>query len=96
MRSEYKERLQRKGAGRPFHSMRGQGQEIGYVKELVDWVNGELQANGEAEDGALMRGHSEKWFESYARRLLRFEAFAGVTRDPEINRRVLDGQVPCS
>ena len=96
MRSEYKERLQRKGAGRPFHSMRGQGQEIGYVKELVEWVNAELQTNSEVEDGALMRGHSKKWFESYARRLLRLEALFGVTRDPEINRRVLNGQVPCS
>jgi thioredoxin reductase len=96
MRSEYRERLQRKGAGRPFHSMRGQGQEIGYVKELVEWVNGELQANGESEDQALMRGHSKKWFESYARRLLRMEALFGATRDPEINCRVLNGQVPCS
>jgi hypothetical protein len=96
MRAEYRERLQRKGAGRPFHSMRGQGQEIGYVKELVEWVNGELQGNGEAEGQTLMRGHSKKWFESYARRLLRLEALFGATRDPEINRRVLNGQVPRS
>ena len=96
MRGEYRERLLRKGAGRPFHSMRGHGQEIGYVKELAEWVNGELQANSKAKDGALMRGHSKKWFESYARRLLRLEAFFGATRDPEVNRRVLNGQVPCS
>jgi hypothetical protein len=44
----------------------------------------------------LMRGHSKKWFESYARRLLRLEALFGATRDPEINRRVLNGQVPRS
>jgi len=96
MRSEYKARLQKKGAGRPFHSMRGQGQEIGYVKELVEWVNGELQANSEVVDGALMRGHSQKWFESYGRRLLRLEALFGASRDQEINSRVLNGQVPCS
>jgi len=95
MRSEYRERLLKKGAGRPFHSMKGQGQETSYVKELVEWVNGELQADSEVEDGAVMRGHSAKWLESYARRLLRLEALFGVTRDPVIDRRVLDGQVPC-
>lgn len=96
MRTEYLERLQRKGAGRPFHSMRGDGQEIGYVKELMEWVNGKLATDGEPEEGVLMQGHSKKWHESYARRLLRLEAFFGATRDATVDREILESQVPCS
>lgn len=88
MREEYRARLERKGAGRGFHSMRGEGQEVGYVRELVEWVNGE-------EEG-LMHGHSTKWFESYARRLERVALMMGAKRDPQIDRRVLEGQIPCS
>jgi cation diffusion facilitator CzcD-associated flavoprotein CzcO len=95
MRAEYLERLKRKGAGRPFHSMRGEGQEIGYVKELVAWVNGKLSAN-EVGDGELMQGHSKKWFDSYARRLLRMEALFKAKRDPEVDRAVLGAQLPCT
>lgn len=88
MREEYHSRLERKGSGRGFHSMKGDGQEVAYVRELVEWVNGE-------EEG-LMQGHSRKWFESYARRLERVALMMGAERDPEIDRRVLEGQVPCS
>lgn len=88
MREEYAERLERKGAGRGFHSMKGEGQEVGYVRELVEWVN--------AEEEGLMQGHSRKWFESYARRLERVALIMGAKRDPEVDRRVLEGQVPCS
>lgn len=96
MRAEYFERLQTKGAGRPFHSMRGEGQEIGYVKELADWVNGELTENGQVGDRELMQAHSKKWFESYARRMVRIEALFSATRDPAIDRAVLGAQVPCT
>jgi thioredoxin reductase len=95
MREEYLERLQRKGAGRPFHSMRGEGQEIGYVKELVAWVNGKLSADEVGEE-ELMQGHSKKWFDSYARRLVRIEALFSAKRDPAVDRAVIEAQVPCT
>lgn len=96
MRAEYLERLHAKGAGRPFHSMRGEGQEIGYVKELADWVNGKLAEGGEVGEGELMKAHSKKWFDSYERRLLRIEALFSAKRDPAVDRAVLDAQVPCT
>lgn len=96
MRAEYEERLQRKGAGRPFHSMRGDGQEIGYVKELTAWINGSLNDDGGVGEEDLMQGHSKKWFDSYARRLVRIEALFSATRDPAIDRAVLERQAPCS
>jgi cation diffusion facilitator CzcD-associated flavoprotein CzcO len=96
MRAEYLERLHSKGAGRPFHSMRGEGQEIGYVKDLADWVNARLTEHGELDEAALMKAHSKKWFESYARRLVRMKALFSATRDSAIDRAVLEAQVPCS
>ncbi|KAM0710686.1 hypothetical protein Q7P35_001424 [Cladosporium inversicolor] len=96
MRAEYAERLRIKGAGRPFHSMRGEGQEIGYVKELAGWVNGKLAEGGEVGEGGLMQGHSKKWFDSYARRLLRIEALFSAKRDPAVDRAVIEAQVPCT
>lgn len=95
MREEYLERLQRKGAGRPFHSMRGEGQEIGYVKELVAWVNGKLSADEVGEE-ELMQGHSKKWFDSYTRRLVRIEALFSAKRDPAVDRAVIEAQAPCT
>lgn len=92
---EYEDRLRRKGAGRPFHSMRGEGQEIGYVRELVEWVNGSLSADGGVDGEGSMQGHSKKWFESYARRLVRMKALFSVTRDPSIDLAVREAQIPC-
>ncbi|KAF2222224.1 dimethylaniline monooxygenase (N-oxide forming) [Elsinoe ampelina] len=68
MRREYQERLQRKGAGRSFHSLKGEGEEIAYVNELVAMVNGR---NGTREH---MRGHSAKWHRAYQIRLERLKA----------------------
>ena len=96
MRAEYMERLHRKGAGRPFHSMRGEGQEIGYVKELADWANGKLAEGSDVGEGNLMKAHSKKWFDSYARRLVRIEALFSAKRDPAVDRAVLEAQVPCT
>jgi hypothetical protein len=76
--------------------MRGEGQEIGYVKDLADWVNARLTEHGELDEAALMKAHSKKWFESYARRLVRMKALFSATRDSAIDRAVLEAQVPCS
>lgn len=66
MRREYQDRLRRKGAGRTFHSLKADGQEIAYVTELADMVN-------EYRNPPIPRmlGHSERWHEAYARRLQR-------------------------
>lgn len=55
MREEYKERVARKGYGKPFHSLRGH--EVEYVTELLDWINGDIESNG----GIRVEGHSEEW-----------------------------------
>jgi hypothetical protein len=55
MRREYRERVERKGVGRSFHSLLGE--EALYVRELVEWVNG----NAEVTGGEKVEGHSEKW-----------------------------------
>ncbi|KAI9691082.1 MAG: hypothetical protein M1822_008702 [Bathelium mastoideum] len=57
MRQEYGERLKQKGAGRQFHSLKGEGEEVAYASSLVDWVN---QYNGYVE-GELVVGHSDEW-----------------------------------
>jgi hypothetical protein len=75
--------------------MRGEGQEIGYVKELVAWVNGKLSADEVGEE-ELMQGHSKKWFDSYARRLVRIEALFSAKRDPAVDRAVIEAQAPCT
>jgi hypothetical protein len=37
MREEYRAKIEQKGVGRNFHSLKGE--EEGYVQELLDWVN---------------------------------------------------------
>ena len=96
MRQEYEERLGRKGAGRTFHSLKGMGEEIGYVEDLVRWVNGHLAGHGEIEEARKMRGHSAKWFASYERRLKRIEALRSGKRDRAVDEAVLATLVSCS
>jgi hypothetical protein len=73
LRAEYSERVKRKGLGRPFHTLRGQGQELEYVKDLVDWVNKEAERQGIQG----MQGHSEKWTETYWATQERFKKLFG-------------------
>lgn len=80
MRDEYLARLQRKGVGRALHSLKGKGEEIAYVENLVRLVNRE---GGEK----LMSGHTQKWLEAYQRRTQRMEAFFSLVRDPEVEKR---------
>lgn len=55
MRSEYEEKLRRKGAGRAFHSLKDN--EIDYVDELLSWVNRD-RAKIRAEP---LTGHTQAW-----------------------------------
>ena len=57
MRKEYLEKLQRKGVGRQFHSLRGEGEEVGYASSIVDWVNG----HGGYVQGETVVAHSDEW-----------------------------------
>ena len=68
MRKEYAERVRRRGLGREFHSLRATGAEMGYVRDLVDWVNMDLAAGVEP-----MIGHTKMW---YAAHKLQREQFA--------------------
>lgn len=91
MRREYRSRISEKGAGRTFHSMKKQGAEIAYVDDLARMVN-EAATAGKVK----MQGHSVKWHEAYARRLVRQKAIFSATRDPAIDQELLKHSVPCS
>jgi hypothetical protein len=60
MRAEYNEKLVRKGAGRSFHSLKGQ--DVDYVNELLAWINADIVAAG----GEPVRGHTDEWKKEYA------------------------------
>ncbi|KAK3115959.1 hypothetical protein LTR53_004186 [Teratosphaeriaceae sp. CCFEE 6253] len=85
MRGEYQDRVRRKGAGRTLHSLKGAGQEGGYVAELVAMVNKDLARS----DTRRMSGHSVRWLEAYARRRVRQEALSSKTRDGSLDERVM-------
>jgi ACS family pantothenate transporter-like MFS transporter len=55
MRKEYEERVERKGYGKMFHSLRGV--EVEYVNELLEWVNPTAKERG----GQAIEGHSQTW-----------------------------------
>lgn len=69
MREEYRAKIEQKGLGRNFHSLRGK--EEGYVQELLDWVNFFRSKVGLP----LIPGYTEVWHD--AKRIQRkiFEQF---------------------
>jgi ACS family pantothenate transporter-like MFS transporter len=71
MRQEYNDKLVRLRAGKQFHSLKGV--EVDYVKELLDWVNPQLQENGEE----VLKGHTPEWLAAKEDQAAYFrEAFA--------------------
>lgn len=69
MMREYQERVQAKGYGKAFHSLREK--EVEYVDELLAWVNPEL---GEER----LEGHTAAWKEAKDEQIARIRAlFAG-------------------
>jgi hypothetical protein len=57
MRTEYKERVDLKGYGRSFHSLKGE--EEPYVQKIIEWVN-----NGREKQGlSFIQGHTDSWLE---------------------------------
>ncbi|KAJ5178633.1 uncharacterized protein N7500_001332 [Penicillium coprophilum] len=60
LRTEYENRVEKKGLGRSFHSLKDQEQV--YVDELIGWVN-----TGRIERGLpLIEGHTETWIKERA------------------------------
>lgn len=70
MRDEYERKTAVKGAGRAFHSLKGYGEEIGYVEELVGIVNQGAEERGEEK----VEPHTRVWKEAYERRVVRMKA----------------------
>ncbi|KAF2097985.1 dimethylaniline monooxygenase [Rhizodiscina lignyota] len=72
MRQEYQERLQKKGSGKRFHSIRGE--EVQYVAELLEWINNDMVQRGFEE----VQGHSAEWHEAKKEQIaLMQKLFAG-------------------
>ncbi|KAK3380435.1 hypothetical protein B0T24DRAFT_615399 [Lasiosphaeria ovina] len=61
MRAAYVKRVQEKGLGRAFHALHLPGQEVGYVRELINWVNEDAKELG----GEPMQAPSEAWIKDY-------------------------------
>ena len=55
MRKEYQQRLQKKGTGKMFHSLKDG--EVEYVNELLDWVN----RDGAKLGAEFVEGHTKAW-----------------------------------
>lgn len=70
MRDAYRERLQRKGHGRMFHSMLGE--EVDYVQDLVGWIN----KDGAAQGAKPVEGHTQSWLAANAHRFQRLRELA--------------------
>lgn len=95
MRQEYNEKTRSKGAGRAFHSLKGDGAEIEYVEDLMKIVN----QNAEAEGRAKVEPHTQAWREAYARRAWRLrEKFAQISAKPEqsLDDILSHGASPCA
>jgi hypothetical protein len=84
MRDEYQARLESKGAGRTFHSLKKRGEEIAYVDDLRTMVN-----EGGHQPVVAMLRHSQKWLKAYVRRTERQKILFSTVRNPDIDRLVL-------
>ncbi|KZM28708.1 uncharacterized protein EKO05_0009918 [Ascochyta rabiei] len=68
MRAEYVQRVEKKGLGKSFHSLR-EGEEE-YVAELVGWMNRELAARGKGQ----LAGHTQQWRDAKEEQMQRIKA----------------------
>jgi len=75
MKREYQERVEEKGLSRALHSLHGPGQEVDYVKALVEWVNSDI-GNSES-DGPPMMPHSQEWVLESMKSAARLAALLG-------------------
>jgi cation diffusion facilitator CzcD-associated flavoprotein CzcO len=70
MREDYQHRVAIKGLGRDFHSLRADGAELAYVRELVEWANKDAERFG----ATPMDGHTEVFLEAYKEQRERLKA----------------------
>lgn len=72
MRAEYNKRVQAKGYGKAFHSLRER--EVEYVNDLLAWINSDLQKLGRPS----LEGHTQQWHLAREDQVARMKAmFAG-------------------
>ena len=77
MRKEYNDRINKKGYGKAFHSLKDKEEE--YVNELLAWVNLDLAKHGKP----VLSGHSEQWKVAREEQVQRFKALFAAPRGPE-------------
>jgi hypothetical protein len=86
MREEYKKRVETKGYGRAFHSLRDQ--QVEYVTELLAWINGQAEITGAEK----VEGYSERWLEEDKLKLQKmrkmFEVKETIQREFDDNEAV--------
>lgn len=90
MRQEYNEKLARVGAGKQFHSLKGV--EVDYVQELLNWVNPQLQENGEE----VLKGHTPEWLAAREDQVADFRKAFGAPVDPPHSLDLVQQIVICS
>jgi len=69
MRAEYEQRVNDKGFGRHFHSLKDR-EEI-YVGDLLEWVNEGVVAKGHSS----LPGHSDEWVRAKVEQRERMKGF---------------------
>lgn len=57
LRAEYQQRVDLKGYGRSFHSLKGE--EEAYVRQIIEWVN----TSRSKQELPLIEGHTDSWLE---------------------------------
>ncbi|KAI9832397.1 MAG: hypothetical protein M1819_004385 [Sarea resinae] len=80
MRREYRERVERKGYGRAFHTVADE--EIEYVQKLVDWLNHDAEVLGIKE---RVEGHTAEWHQANTDRIVKWKKIVdGQKKDSEV------------
>ncbi|KAF2740453.1 putative dimethylaniline monooxygenase [Polyplosphaeria fusca] len=82
MRDEYTRRVEEKGFGKGFHSLRNK--EVEYVDELLEWINADLREGGLAP----VSGHSSAWHEAKEEQLSRIQALFASGDEPHASRGI--------
>lgn len=77
MKAEYRKRVEEKGLGKVFHSLREK--EVEYVDELLEWVNADLEKRG--REGLV--GHTERWRSGRVQMVERFKALLAAPLAPQ-------------
>jgi hypothetical protein len=77
MGAEYRKRVEEKGFGKAFHSLRER--EVEYVDELLAWANEDLEKQGLER----LKGHTEVWKELKREQMERIKTMFSGKNEPE-------------